>query len=74
MGGQHKRLNFLNSMSNLDEFVDWLKVNTIERVFEYCDISKEKKVKLVSIHFKGRGSTSWEHMQVSRQWRGKGKI
>lgn len=31
-------------------------LNTFELVFEYCDISKEKKVELVSMLLKGRNS------------------
>lgn len=36
------------------EFIGWL--NTIESVFEYCHVIKEKKVKLVSTGLKGRAS------------------
>ena len=55
-----------------DVFADWL--NTIERVFDYDEVSKDKKVKLMSIRLNGRAFAWWEQMQMSRQRRGKGKF
>ena len=39
---------------NPDNFVDWL--NSVERVFDYYEVSEAKKVKLVSLCLKGRAS------------------
>ncbi|KAG5534031.1 hypothetical protein RHGRI_022247 [Rhododendron griersonianum] len=61
-----------NGSLNPDEFVDW--INTVERVFDYEDVSEEKKVKLVAIRLKGRASAWWEQLQGTRLRRGKGKI
>ena len=40
---------------NPNEFIGWL--NALERVFDYYEVSDEKKVKLVSIRLKGQAST-----------------
>ena len=48
----------------MEDFVDWL--NTVERVFDYYEVMDEKKVKLVVIHLKGKVSTWWEQLQISR--------
>ena len=47
-----------------EDFVDWL--NTVERVLDYYEVMDEKKVKLVVIHLKGKVSTWWEQLQISR--------
>ncbi|CAL5362151.1 unnamed protein product [Camellia sinensis] len=57
---------------NPDEFINWL--NTIEQIFDYGEVSIEKKVKLVAIRLKGRASTWWEQLQLNRCRCGKEKI
>nr|GEU95538.1 transposon Ty3-I Gag-Pol polyprotein isoform X1 [Tanacetum cinerariifolium] len=55
-----------------EEFIDWL--NTIERVFEFKDAPKNRKVKWVAIKLKGRASAWWEQLQLMRQRKGKQKL
>jgi Retrotransposon gag protein len=55
-----------------DEFIDWL--NTIERVFEYQDISEEHKVKIIATKLKKHKSIWWEQMKMKRAYEGKQKI
>lgn len=57
---------------NPNEFIDWL--NTIERIFDYGEVSVEKKVKLVAIRLKGRASAWWEQLKLNRRRCGKEKI
>nr|GEW93036.1 hypothetical protein [Tanacetum cinerariifolium] len=56
----------------VEDFVDWL--NTVERVFKFKDVPKNKKVKWVAIKLKGRSSAWWEQLQLMRERRGKREI
>ena len=55
-----------------DDFLDWL--NTVERVFEYCDPPERKKVKLVAIKMRKNASFWWENLKRQRQRDDKKKI
>ena len=55
-----------------DEFIDWL--NTVERVFDYKDVSDGQKVKLVAIKLKKHASIWWEQLKNQRACEGKRKI
>ena len=55
-----------------DEFIDWL--NTVERVFDYQDVSEEEKVKIVAIKLKKHASIWWEQLKMRRAREGKSKI
>jgi len=55
-----------------DHLLDWLQ--TVERVFEYKDISNDKKVKLVAIKLRKYGSIWWANLVAKRARKGKGKI
>jgi len=55
-----------------DEFVDWLQ--TVERVFEYKEIHKEKKVKIIAVKLKKHASIWWENLKTKRAREGKSKI
>ena len=55
-----------------DDFLDWL--NTIERVFEYCDPPERQKVKLVAIKMCKNAYFWWENLKRQRQRDGKNKI
>ncbi|ONH94846.1 hypothetical protein PRUPE_7G034800 [Prunus persica] len=55
-----------------DDFVDWL--NTVERIFDYKEVSDEKKVKIVAIKLKRNASAWWEQLQTRRDRTGKSKI
>ena len=48
-----------------DDFFDWL--NTVERVFEYCDTPKQQKVKLVAIKMCNNASFEWENLKRSER-------
>ena len=39
-------------------------MNIVKSLFEYCDVFKERKVKLASTILKERGFTWWQHMQI----------
>jgi len=55
-----------------DEFLDWLQI--VERVFNYKDISNEKKIKLVALKLRKYTSTWWANVLSKRAKKGKGKI
>ncbi|CAB4263480.1 unnamed protein product [Prunus armeniaca] len=55
-----------------DDFVDWL--NTVERIFDYKEVSDEKKVKIVAIKLKSNASAWWEQLKTRRDRTGKSKI
>ena len=55
-----------------DDFLDWL--NTVERVFEYCDPPERQKVKLVAIKMRKNASFWWENLKRQRQRDDKKKI
>ena len=49
-------------------------INTIKRVFEYCDPLEWQKVKLVAIKMRKNASFWWENLKRQRQRDGKKKI
>ena len=55
-----------------DDFLDWL--NTVERVFEYCDPPERQKVKLVAIKMRKNDSFWWENLKRQLQRDDKKKI
>jgi len=50
--------------SDPEEFLDWL--HTMERVFEYMDIPKDKKVKLVALRLCKYASLWWTNLCAKR--------
>ncbi|VFQ82826.1 unnamed protein product [Cuscuta campestris] len=48
-----------------DEFLEWLE--TVERVFDFKDVSNEKKVKIVALKFRKYASTWWTNMCTKRR-------
>ena len=57
---------------HVDDFLDWL--NTVERVFEYCDPHERQKVKLVAIKMRKNASFWLENLKRQRQRDDKKKI
>ena len=55
-----------------NDFLDWL--NTVERVFEYCDPPEHKKVKLVAIKMHKNAYFWWENLKRQCERDGKKKI
>ena len=55
-----------------EEFLDWL--HTDERVFEYKDIPKDKKVKLVALRLRKYASLWWTNLCAKRVRERKSKI
>ncbi|KAH9763891.1 hypothetical protein KPL70_001325 [Citrus sinensis] len=55
-----------------EEFVDWL--NTVERIFEYKDVPKDRKVKVIAIKLKKYASLWWENLKRQRERDGRRKI
>ena len=55
---------------NGDIFLDWL--YTVDRVFDYKELSDERKVKLVAIKLKGSSSLWWENLKKRKGSTGKG--
>ncbi|VFQ83119.1 unnamed protein product [Cuscuta campestris] len=47
-----------------DEFLEWLK--TVERVFDFKEVSDEKKVKIVALKFRKYASTWWSNTKTKR--------
>ncbi|VFQ83901.1 unnamed protein product [Cuscuta campestris] len=48
-----------------DEFLEWLE--TVERVFDFEDVSDEKKVKIVALKFRKYASTWWTNTCTKRR-------
>jgi len=57
---------------NPEEFRDWL--STVERVFEYKDVPKDKKVKLVALKLRKYASLWWTNLCANRVRNRKEKI
>ena len=55
-----------------EDFLDWL--HTIERVFEYKDIPKDKKVKLIALRLRKYASLWWTNLCAKRVRERKSKI
>ena len=54
---------------HIEECLNWIK--SMESFFDYMDIPKEKKVKLVVYKLKGGAATWWEQLQTHRCCAGK---
>ena len=59
-------------MFYVDDFLNWL--NSVERIFEYYDVPKHKKVKLVVIKLRQHPSFWRENFNKQRVRDGKSKI
>jgi len=57
---------------DLKEFLEWMQ--TVERIFEYKEISEDKKVKLVALKLRKYASLWWTNLLTKRVRQGKGKI
>ena len=55
-----------------DEFLDWLQ--TVERIFDYKEVSEDKKVKLVALRLRKYASLWWTNLCNKRIWERKTKI
>ncbi|VFQ83151.1 unnamed protein product [Cuscuta campestris] len=55
-----------------DDFIEWLE--TIERVFDYTEVPKDKKVKPVALKFRGYASTWWTNTTTKRKREGKAAV
>lgn len=55
-----------------DEFQEW--ILNVERVFDYKEVSDEKKVKLVALKLRKYASDWWENLQKKRLRKGKEKV
>ena len=56
----------------MDDFLEWL--NMVERVFEFHEPPKAKKVKLVAIKLRRNAYFWWENLKKLREMEGKRKI
>jgi len=54
------------------DFLDWLE--TVECVFEYKEVPKEQKVKIVVVKLKKHASIWWQNLKRKRNCEGKSKI
>nr|XP_043611802.1 uncharacterized protein LOC122583465 [Erigeron canadensis] len=57
---------------DLDEFVEWLR--TVERVFDYKQVTDENKVKIVALKLRNYASIWWANTCAKREKAGKEKI
>lgn len=55
-----------------DEFLDWMR--TVERVFDYKQLTEAHKVKIVALKFRKYASTWWSNVCLQRERSGKDKI
>jgi hypothetical protein len=49
-------------------------LQTVERIFEYKEISEEKKVKIIAVKLKKHASIWWEKLKKKQTLEGKSKI
>ena len=57
---------------NVDDFIDWL--NTVERVFNFHDPSKHKKVNLMAIKLRRHTPFWWANLKKQKGREGRSKI
>ncbi|VFQ90819.1 unnamed protein product [Cuscuta campestris] len=55
-----------------DDFIEWLE--TVEHAFDYAEVSEDKKVKLISLKFRGYASTWWANTTTKRGREGKAVV
>ncbi|VFQ94452.1 unnamed protein product [Cuscuta campestris] len=55
-----------------DDFLEWLE--TVERVFDFKNVSEEKKVKLVALKFRKYASTWWTNVTIRRRRENKSPV
>ena len=55
-----------------NDCLDWL--SAMERMFDYCDLSEHKKVKLVATKLWKHASFWWENLKKQREKEGRSKI
>ncbi|VFQ83159.1 unnamed protein product [Cuscuta campestris] len=58
--------------NDLDDFLEWLE--TVERVFDFKNVSEEKKVKLVAFKFRKYASTWWTNVTIRRRRENKSPV
>jgi len=57
---------------DLDEFIEWLQ--TVERIFEFKEISEDKKLKIVALRLRKYASLWWTNLNAKRTRERKSKI
>jgi len=62
----------LDRMVPINEFLEW--VQTVERIFEYKEIPKDKTVKLVALKLRKYASLWWTKLLSKSVGQGTGKI
>jgi len=55
-----------------DDFIEWLQ--TVERIFDYKEIPKDKKVKIMALKLRKYASLWWTNLLTKSVRQGKGRI
>ena len=55
-----------------NDFIDWL--TTVERIFDFKDVPKNRKVKVVAIKLRKHASIWWKHLKRQREREGRERI
>ena len=63
---------YFNGHMHIEECLDW--IQSVESFFDYMDIMKDKKVKLVVYKLKKGAAAWWEQLQTQRCCAGKSLI
>ena len=58
-----------NGNLNIEDLLDWLA--EVDRCFDYMEVPKDRRVRLVTCRLKGRASTWWERLQNRRYREGR---
>lgn len=53
-----------NGYTHIEDFLDW--ISKVEYFFDYVDIQKSRKVKLVVLCFKGSASAWWNRAKYQK--------
>ncbi|GKB01755.1 putative nucleotidyltransferase, ribonuclease H [Tanacetum coccineum] len=64
--------NFTGDTLSPDRFIDWLV--TVEEVFEFKEVLKNKRVSLIATKLCGRASIWWQQLKLTRERVGKPRI
>ena len=55
-------ISYFNGNLNIEDFIDW--IADIDKFFDYMEVPKEKRVRLLACRLKAGASAWWERLQT----------